>query len=76
MNSKVDQNRNHFIHHHIESNPEPNTELSHFNNELNNLFLGHKLPQSSFKEFLKSKVHRPQVSTEFIEKIRNKITGD
>ena len=76
MNSKVDTSRNHFINHNIESNHQPNTESSHSNNEINSLFLGHKLPQSSFKEFLKSKVHRPHVSSEFIEKLRNKITGD
>ncbi len=35
-----------------------------------------KMPQSNFKDYLKSKVHRPHVSPEFIQNIKNFITKD
>ena len=34
---------------------------------------GAKLPQSHFKAYLKSKVHRPHVSEEFIQNIKTRI---
>lgn len=34
---------------------------------------GAKLPQSHFKAYLKSKVHRPHVSPEFIQHIKTNI---
>ena len=35
-----------------------------------------KMPQSHFKDYLKSKVHRPHVTPEFIQNIKNFITKD
>jgi len=35
-----------------------------------------KLPQSNFKDYLKSKVHRPHVTPEFIQNIKKSLERD
>jgi len=70
MNHKIDPN----------INPQSDKLSTHNsgneqNSSENNLF-GHKLPQNSFKDFLKSKVHRPHVSQEFIQQIKKTIPRD
>ena len=70
MNHKIDPNSN------PQSNPsnDGNDKIASQPSDQNQF--GHKLPQNSFRDFLKSKVHRPHVSQEFIQQIKKTIPRD
>ncbi len=75
MNHKINPKFHHSINHGITSNS--NQHHSDNNQASNNLKpedVGYPLPQNSFKDFLKSKVHRPHVSPDFIEKLKNHVS--
>lgn len=67
MQHKIDQNNSHSI----ANNTTPSSSSE---SEINNQsLLANKLPSSHFKAYLKSKVHRPHVSEEFIQHIKTHI---
>jgi hypothetical protein len=66
MQHKTDQDLNH-----------PNQGGSQINNEsIKSHISDAKLPHSNFKDYLKSKVHRPHVTPEFIQNIKRQITKE
>ena len=69
MQHKIDQNISHSF-----ANNTNNTSSSVSESNIDNqALLATKLPSSHFKAYLKSKVHRPHVSEEFIQHIKTNI---
>lgn len=72
MNHKINPKFQHNTNHDI--NSEPHNKQHHSDRDTNNFEFDFKLPQGSFKDFLKSKVHRPHVSPDFIEQLKSRVT--
>lgn len=70
MNHKIDPKFNN------PNNPSSDNSENASNQAQESNISAHKLPQNSFKDFLKSKVHRPHVSAEFIQQIKKTIPRD
>lgn len=70
MNHKIDPN----IRHPFDRAGQPDPHQGeHGGQSRDQVIFGHKLPQNSFRDFLKSKVHRPHVSEDFIQQLKSKI---